>query len=203
MLDNFSFPELREGDNDKEVLRAFYDEILYDNEYARFGVEVEPGDVVIDCGANIGIFSRYARDIKGASKVYSFEGQEFWYNSLVENTKHDSNIVPHLGWITNSKTDSTCWDLYKILTTYNISKINFLKIDIECGEYGFIIDTPDELLKRVDKLAVEIHLGCSPDGVWVYKTLEKLSKCGFNLKFEWIHKELDVAMLYGKNETFL
>ncbi len=200
MLDNFTFPELLPDNINREVLNAFYKEIIYDNEYARFGVEVEPGDVVVDCGANIGIFSRYARDIKGASKVYSFEGMEIWYNSLRENTKYDPNIVPHLGWITNESTDPggqlNIWTLYKILTTYNIPKINFLKIDIECGEYAFIIDTPDELFKRVDKIVIEIHLGCSPDGVWVYKTLEKLSKCGFNLKFEWIHKEYPIAMLY-------
>jgi len=202
MLDNFSFPELPEGDKDLNILQDFYNEIIHDNEYSRFGVEVEPGDVVVDCGANIGIFSRYARDIKGASKVYSFEAKEFWYNSLIENTKYDPNIVPHLGWITNESTGPdgqlNVWTLYKILTTYNIPKINFLKIDIECGEYAFIIDTPDELFKRVDKIAIEIHFTCSPDGIWIYKTLEKLSKCGFNLKFEWIHKQYPIAMLYCK-----
>ena len=62
-LSKFKYPISMEGD-----VPNFYKEIYKENEYNRFGVRIEKNDVVIDCGANIGIFSQYALDM-GASKV--------------------------------------------------------------------------------------------------------------------------------------
>lgn len=42
-----------------------------DGLYEEFGVTVEPGDVVVDCGANLGVFAAYAAS-KGA-RVFAFE----------------------------------------------------------------------------------------------------------------------------------
>ena len=63
--------------------KNIYNEIWVNHEYSRFGVEVMEGDVVVDCGANVGMFSQYAI-YKGASKVFSYEcGDE---NIQFENT---------------------------------------------------------------------------------------------------------------------
>lgn len=52
----------------------FYQELMTDELYFRHGVEVLPGDVIFDVGANIGMFSLCARTRGGAGiEVYAFE----------------------------------------------------------------------------------------------------------------------------------
>ena len=41
--------------------RKFHKEIWLDSEYFRHGLSINKGDLVVDCGANIGIFSLLAR----------------------------------------------------------------------------------------------------------------------------------------------
>jgi hypothetical protein len=180
--------------NDKEeLLQCFYNEIVEDREYDRFGVKVEPGDVVVDCGANIGIFSHYALDKQQASRVYSFESDPYWFKYLHFNTFDNPNIHAHLGSVSPNE-----WNIQKIIETYNLPQIDFLKIDIEGGEFGLIVDTPNEVLSKVNKMAIEIHMGSSNNGEWLLKMLDKLSENGFDIKLEWVHRDYDVAMLYVK-----
>ena len=56
----------------KNMFHSFYTEIWDDHEYDRFGIEIAEGDVVVDLGASIGLFSQYAVS-KGASKVFAFD----------------------------------------------------------------------------------------------------------------------------------
>ena len=54
---------------DKTVLK----EVWLNNIYNQFGVKVEDGDLVIDIGAHIGIFSTYAAEKNKSGKIFSFE----------------------------------------------------------------------------------------------------------------------------------
>jgi len=193
VFENFVIPE-----TNKDLLEGFYKEIVEEFEYDRFGIKVEPEDIVVDCGANIGIFSRYAADIMGASKVYSFELLPSWFKYLDINTFNHPKITTCLGNVSPED-----WSLQKIIETYKLYYIDFLKLDIEGGEFGYIVETPDHILHRIRKMAIEIHMSTSPDGHWLLLMLEKLSKCGFDVKVEWIHKEWDVAMVYAKRNFLI
>src|SRR6056300_346346 len=80
-LSKFSYPESMEGS-----VPNFYKEIYEENEYNRFGIKIEKGDVVIDCGANIGIFSQYALDM-GASKVVGYEPDDTAFDYYEKNVR--------------------------------------------------------------------------------------------------------------------
>ena len=74
-----------------------------------------------------------------------------------------------------------------------------MKVDIECGEYSFIPFTPDQYLQRVNKMVIELH-NIFEFQDKVYQILEKLTKNGFDLKFEQIHKNTNLALLYAKRK---
>jgi tRNA G37 N-methylase Trm5 len=172
----------------------FYKEIWEDNEYSRFGIEVKPGDVVVDYGANIGLFSQYAIS-KGASQVYSFELQDKYFKYLNLNTISTPNIEIYQGKVTDRVSD---WNLPKILSTIvKGGRINFLKVDIEGWEYATLINCPDEYLKCVDKIAIETHFNFGRGMERTFNMMEKLSKCGFRLSYEQIHKNSSLGMVYG------
>lgn len=58
---------------DKATARYVYDEVFVDRVYVQHGIRVKPGDVVLDVGANIGLFSRFiTREVPGLH-VYAFE----------------------------------------------------------------------------------------------------------------------------------
>ena len=59
---HFKFP-----DGNLEMSQNFYREIYEEKEYDRYGIRIEEGDIVVDCGANIGIFSQYALDLGALS----------------------------------------------------------------------------------------------------------------------------------------
>ena len=54
-LSEFKYPIEQKG-----VLDDFYREIFFEKEYDRYGAKVEEGDVVIDFGAFVGMFSHFA-----------------------------------------------------------------------------------------------------------------------------------------------
>jgi FkbM family methyltransferase len=61
------------------------------SDYERFGCKIEQGVSVLDFGANIGAFARYAR-FRGASNVYCFEPMTPTFHCLYKNSAHDPNI---------------------------------------------------------------------------------------------------------------
>jgi len=73
----------RENTTDEKVI----DEILNRKAYKKknIGFDVEPGDVWLDGGAQIGIFAEYAA-IKGCGKIYCYEPEESNYGLLQKNT---------------------------------------------------------------------------------------------------------------------
>jgi hypothetical protein len=52
-------------------LNFLYKEIFEQRIYLQHGIELQPGNVVLDCGANIGLFSLFAAGIVGPTVLYS------------------------------------------------------------------------------------------------------------------------------------
>lgn len=62
-------------------------EIAGDQTYLRHGVSVEPGDVVLDIGANVGVAAAFFAALCGAGLVHSFEPVPAAFALLDENVK--------------------------------------------------------------------------------------------------------------------
>lgn len=72
-----------------------------------------------------------------------------------------------------------CISLHTLLTTYlNDQVIDLCKIDIEGAEYEVILACPDECLRRLSRIIIEVHrIGDGSDRE--KRLLSKLTGCGF------------------------
>lgn len=205
---------------------GFVNEIYNENEYDRFGIKVEKGDIVLDAGANVGIFTQYALDM-GASQVLAYECNESLFECYNENiTSNRANCT--MGFVCDvlDKYDGiprntqqynlfydvfNKYDLPKIFKQHNINKIDFAKIDIEGCEWEFFEKMEVDDMKKINKWAIEFHTLQNLDIVseedkkiklsWLLNILEKFSVNGFNIKYECIHKGWDIVHLYASKEN--
>jgi hypothetical protein len=202
----FKYPK-----GDKGVIDDFYREIYDENEYNKHGAKIKAGDIVVDCGAHIGMFSHFALK-RGASKVYSFESMEDRYQCLVKNSKASPNIIPTQGFIHDTHNPlKKLYNIEGIINDNKLTHIDFLKIDIEHGEYPALINMKTSTFNRVKKWAIEIHLDWKNDGKKYthgsdfdgHKTskllyiMNKFSVNGFSLGYERPHDFYNIAMLYA------
>jgi len=194
----YSAPE--SDPNTENFIREIYEE----NEYNRFGIKIEPGDIVLDCGSNVGIFTDYALDM-GAQKVYSYEANEETFEHYKKNII-SNQVIPTLGIVGHNN-----YDITKIKEQHNLNKIDFAKIDIEGSEWDFFKYMSVDELKFVKKWAIEFHtFSGHPDvsledkktNLWNFlNILEKFSTNGFQIYYEHVHKEWDVIHLYAINNN--
>lgn len=160
-----------EGLNDLETLETMFKEFFHKETYD-WWVKVKAGDIVVDLGACIGMFTCRALDL-GASKVYSVEPSLQLLSTTMKNVlphlvENPGSVVPENAFIgsekdhtlnsfsdSNAKTMAFSEFLYK----HNINHIDYLKIDIEGGEYSIFTERNwDFLCNNVKHIAVEWHL---------------------------------------------
>ena len=188
----------------EKITKIFSEEIYSGNEYDRFGIKVEKGDIVLDAGANVGIFTQYALDM-GASQVLAYECNESLFECYNENiTNNRANCT--MGFVDHNK-----YDLPKIFKQHNIDKIDFAKIDIEGCEWEFFEKMEVDDMKKIEKWAIEFHTLQNMSIIseedkkiklsWLLNILEKFSVNGFNIKYECIHKGWDIVHLYAIKEN--
>lgn len=187
-------------------------EIVYNKLYTPEGFEIGPNDVVVDIGANIGIFSVYA-STKTSGQIHSFEPFPENFDYLKRNISHnsDGNIKPHnfavsdkIGtqklFISESSGGHLLFDhnihgviqnsieihtttLESLMDENSLSQIDFMKIDCEGAEGQIIQSTSMEYLSRINRIAMEFH-----DNVSVIKHDEIcsiLTKAGFTCRLNW------------------
>ena len=82
----------------QNAFQYMFNQIYFTNDYytngciyERYGCVVQKGDIVLDAGANIGVFSNYAWE-KGASHIYSFEPGMDAFKCLIKNKPSQSTI---------------------------------------------------------------------------------------------------------------
>lgn len=151
--------------------------------YERFGCILEKDDIVVDVGANIGMFSNLAFE-RGASKIFSFEPTDVAYTCLLRNKPSNcetfkmaiSDKESLFDIILPSPMDPMGAGIYKTTNENSTSnkvlsttidklfefglfeKIDFLKIDAEGAELSIINGISDENLKKIRKISMEFHL---------------------------------------------
>jgi len=70
-----------------EETKFLYEEIFEGNVYSEYGIELNPGCLVIDVGANIGLYALYVLKQVEAVRMFCFEPSPICFEALRENTK--------------------------------------------------------------------------------------------------------------------
>lgn len=182
-----------------EVLHTYRE--LFCKEIYQFNSKTN-APIILDCGSNIGLSVLYFKTIYPNSKVWAFEPDAANFELLIKNIEsnhlQDVHAAPAAVWIADgtiqfsgngseaSRIDETnvnpsnnsvpCVRLKNLLCSFET--INFLKMDIEGGEYKVITDCAEEL-HRVDNFFLEYH-GKTTDTNQLTELLEIVYKQGFH-----------------------
>jgi tRNA G37 N-methylase Trm5 len=183
----------------KAQYSRYFTEIWENHEYDRHGLIISQGDIVVDCGASIGIFSRYALKC-GASKIISFEADQNVFEYLSWNCSR-GKIKPINGRICTEMGENS-YDLSRIFDDFKLEKVDFIKVDVEGCEYELILEAPEDLLKKVRQWSIELHAwgmfrNHADEFIKIMAIMEKFTRCGFKLNVEKIHKNTCLYMLYA------
>lgn len=170
------------------VFRPFEKNIKIDGEYFALareiycqkcyftppGFSISPNDIVVDLGANVGVFTVLAA--LHARKVIAIEAQSGFIQEierrLEENNCLHKVYIEHAligtrSGVFSDKEKLTTASHYgmeppeisfsDIMTRHQIKEIDFLKVDIEGSEFD-MFNGDTSWLARTDKIAMEIHL---------------------------------------------
>jgi FkbM family methyltransferase len=201
-------------------------EIFYDKVYERDYVKVSQGDVVVDIGANYGVFSLYSQQFN-PSKVFALEPIKKTFNCLSQNLKEfgvtciNKAIANEDGFEVFALTDVSgnnfstkhsdgfhpssminqeivqTISFNSLVENYNIEKINFLKVDCEGGEYDlFITIDKNYLQNNIEKIALEYHSNNIKNTI-----LEILNNNNFTI--EDTVGGSDIGLIYAYNKNFI
>lgn len=165
---------------------------------------VNPGTLVVDIGANIGMFSLYAAR-SGAEKLIAFEPNPSSHKILVKNLSQPSiktdvslfqlavsgvagetvfmpaDSSPYNRTI-NAPTDSSAsvavetTSLDKIVEQCEGRRIDFLKMDCEGAEWEILTQCSEDALSQVDRIRMEFHPRA---GRSTSEIIDRLVKFGF------------------------
>jgi len=199
--------------------------IFYQGIYTPHYLPIERDDVVVDIGANIGVFTVYAAT-KMHSTVYAIEPFPSNFACLEQNIRINrlSNVIP-LRFAVSDKSGTAqflvsgasqhhrlnsfapditekCIEVPSItlqdfMDRQQIKQIDFLKMDCEGAEEAILLSTPKEYLQRVRKVVMEFHdhLTCLK-----HDELRKLlQEAGFSTELK-LEKGGPLGFLYGWRE---
>lgn len=207
-----NYDENKEADLYNSMFHEIFDmyELGSDGcDYERYGCQILPGDVVVDIGANIGLFSHRA-ELKGASAVYAFEPIFATYMALYLNSGpiiktfksaiHSSQKFVEMS-IPEFKSNTggamlkermlsmgrhgvideiiSTIDINSLFLPDMIGKIDFMKMDIEGSELECLSAISDENLSSLRCLAVEFHLNVPGVSQFKNSFVERCHRLGF------------------------
>lgn len=213
------------GPGDFELL-PMIEEIFYQNVYDPAGLPIETNDVVVDIGANIGVFTLYAAS-RTHGTVHAFEpfprnveyiNQNIHANKLHNVDVHAVAVAAEIGSVKLFLSESSIGHLlfnHNIKGTLNkyievpsitlqhimdniVAKpVDFLKMDCEGSEGSILSSTPTEYLNRVTKTAIEFHDNVSTlDHNEIQRLLEEAD---FATTLKWDGKS-PFGSIYGKKK---
>lgn len=175
-------PVLHFQDIRKNFISQILDEIYVKGVYEPI-LRGRSGLVILDCGANLGLFSTYA--VEFAKTIIAIEPSSEIYEYLVKNTQEypqvktmkvavgaengslelfssDSNLTMFSSTKTGVHSDKSekvqKMGLQTILDFHSLTHVDFMKLDIEGSEFEVLAS--DEFLKaskKIDCIMGEIH----------------------------------------------
>lgn len=163
-------------------LDFLFREIWLNREYSPPGYEIAPGDVVIDVGANLGVFTAFAAKQATGVLVYAYEPSPIVFDYLRRNVEASrltgitlvqaavagvsgprlfveggNKMVGHLGDQSSQGQLVTCQTLEDVFKTNDLTRCDLLKIDCEGAEYEIFETVRPETLVRVKRIVGEYH----------------------------------------------
>jgi len=203
---------------------GMFNEIFNDKDYEFDKCKIEKDDIVVDIGANIGVFERYAQ-LKGARWIYCFEPEDENYKCLLKNKNNSTTlsyncIVSDIDGeaslyldetsgghsiinnnINDTKIDKTIIKKSKTLNTIIkeecLEKIDFLKIDAEGAELKIINGISDVNLNKINKISLEWHdMIFDFDESIKEKFAERLRNIGFNSHIHIVSSHLTLMYFW-------
>lgn len=191
---------------------SIFKEIFLNNVYSQGEVKLDENDIVFDIGANVGVFSHYASQIKG-TQVYAFEPHpknfEFLSNNVKQNKIEnihcfefalgsnnedrillEGNIAGGHKFSYNNISDRAEGSLKVKAVTFgqmmeelNLNRIDFVKLDCEGAEGEIIKSIGQEVFKRINKMAIEFH---DNNSILNHEEiLKELHIAGFKTSLKW------------------
>lgn len=213
-----------ELDNLGDDLFPIVTEIFYDKVYERDYVKVSIDDVVVDIGANYGVFSLYSINFK-PSKIFALEPIKQTFKCMKKNLSEYGVIC-----VNKAVSDRTGYEVFKVtavngnnfsiknsdgfhpseatgdelvetinindfIVDYDINHIDFLKVDCEGGELDLFNTINDDFLKtKIHKIAMEYHSNKIKNTI-----LDKLFDCGYIIEDSVGSTEIGLIYAYNPN----
>lgn len=193
---------------DISPLSVMVDEIFLLQKYTPDNFDIKKGDIVVDIGANVGVFSLLAAS-RGASHIYSYEPDIESFKMIKKNAEinkfkkisaKNSAVTDKKGSVklylkyedggntvtpNNQERESlpfqtiTSLKLEDIFKNQKIEKIDFLKIDCEGSEGLIVKSTSKNVWEKIGKIAMEYHDNAS---ILSHSEISKiLKKTGFDV----------------------
>lgn len=177
--------ELRDGTTIRlsghphDVISVFV--IFVREDYGR----VAPGSVVVDLGANLGIFALYAAR-QGAALVYAYEPGEEAYATLLDNVAANGlagRVLPRRAAVVGEPgapvrfptrssmynrvlADGEAAEGWAWVETAGLAaigaeagRVDLLKVDVEGAEYELLLGAGEDFYSRVKRVRLEYHAG--------------------------------------------
>jgi FkbM family methyltransferase len=199
-------------------------EIFFRNVYTPADLPLETNDIVVDIGANIGVFTLFAAR-RTQNFVYAFEpypeNVEFLNRNIHANNLH--NVITHCVAVSDKIGSAKLFlseisgghllfdhnikgklekyvevptiTLQRIMDDKNLEHIDFLKLDCEGSEGSILMSTPKDYLKRITKIAMEFHDNVSRLKHNDIQSL--LEEVGFATRLNWDGRS-PFGYLYGR-----
>lgn len=177
--------------------------------YHQYTINAKNPKVIIDCGANIGLFTVLMKNKFPDSKIIAIEPDPENFVELKKNASQYNDVFFENYGIWNTDTQLKVSDKYNrgkwgvvveedlvdgnvesisintLMQKYNLDSVDILKIDIETSEKQLFANNYEEWLPKIKKIVIELHDG-----------LEEGCSRAF---FEAIHKTIPRYKLHTTN----
>jgi len=174
-------------------------EVWMEDVYTPKGDELGSDSIVVDVGANVGLFTVLAGQIATRGRVFAFEPMPDNFSHLQRNVALNglnnveaieaalagtteerdlfvgaTDTVSHslnMGWAGTTPIRVKCYALLDAMRRWRIQRIDFLKVDVEAAEMEVFAKCPEEVFRAIRKLSMEVHEWPGSDNTSIFRKM--------------------------------